>query len=1046
MAIPIKRILIKTLKITGITLAGLILIIFLLPTLFPQTITKKIQGWANGNINGSIAFSGTSLSFFKHFPSLTLTLYDVNLKGSAPFQNDTLVATKELSLGIDLSSVFQHKINIDKIYLSNAFINIQVDSSGKPNYDIYKPGKQSAEAPADTSGASLGIKQILIEKSRLVYNDQSLPMKINARDFNYNGSGDLTKDIFDLHTHTEIGSVDFYYNHQPYILSKKVNADLVTRINTKSLAFIFEKNDLHINQLPVRFKGRFEFLKDGYNMDFKVDTHDAKLTDMFTALPAEYQKMLANTTVDGIGNLQMSLTGKYIAATKTMPNLSMNFKVRNGFVANKQAPSPVKNLYLNFQTNLPGLNPDSLYVNVDSIYFNIGKDYFSSIIRVKGIKEPDVYARINTELDLEQWDKAFGVKPIDVKGRYSLHLLAEGKYAQSVQITGGLRKHRDTVITSIPKFTLSSTFSNGYFKYAGMPQALSNISFNVNANCPDNNYKHISMAMDNINATLLDNYIKGYFKLANAADFPIDAQLKTRFNLEDIKKFYPIDTLGVDLKGNLDVDVTSKGNYLPAKKRFPLTVANFKVADGSIQTKYYPHPIEKIQVNTNLVNNTGTVAGTKIIIKPISFEFENEPFMLKAILHNFSNLEYNIYSKGVINVGKIYKVFALKGYDVNGTIAANVSLKGKQSDVTAGRYDQLANKGTLRVNNIAFRTELFPKPFTISKGLFSFNKEKMQFDEFTAHYGQSQIVLNGALSNVINYALKPNASLKGDFNFNSDLLIVDDFMAYASSGQPNEVKTTSASGVVMVPKNLDLNFTANVKKVKYNGLVIKDAKSQMTINNGAINLKQTGFNLIGAPIAMDASYVSAGPQKAYFNYHINAKDFDIKKAYTHIKLFHDMATSAANAEGLVSLDYQLSGRLNGNMQPVYPSLKGGGVLSAKQLKMKGFKLFNAMGKSTGKDSISKNPDVSKVELKTTIANNIITIERTKMRMAGFRARFEGQVGLDKSLNLKFRLGLPPLGIIGIPMNITGTQDKPRIRLGNGKKEDELQGTADDNDN
>ncbi len=1043
MAATVKKTVLKTLKIGGIVLVSLILLIFLLPTLFPQTVTKKIQGWANVNINGNVTFSSTGLSFFKRFPSLTLTLYDVDLKGSSPFEKQTLVAAKEVSLGIDLSSLFENKINIDKIYINDAFINIQVDSSGKANYNIYKTSEQKQNTPADTSAASLGIKQILIEKSHLVYNDQSLPMKINASGVYYLGSGDLSKDVFDLRTHTEIQSVDFYYGNKPYIIGKKVNADLLTKINTKSLAFIFQKNDLHINQLPVQFIGKFEFLKDGYNMDFKIDTHDANLNDMFTALPAEYQKLLAQTSVKGIGNLQVELNGKYIAKDKISPNLSMNFKVRNGTVANPRAPSPIKNLYLNFQTKVPGLNPDSLYVNVDSIYFNIDKDYFSSIIRVKGVKEPEIYAKINTEIDLEKWDKAFGVKPIDVKGRYTLHLLAEGKYAKGIQVTKGIRKQRvDSVITSIPKFTLTSSFRNGYFKYASQPEALSNINFDLDANCPDNNYKHTSLKMENINATLLDNYIKGYFRMANAANFPIDAQLKTKFHLADVKKFYPIDSLGVTLKGDLNADITSKGNYVPAKKQFPKTVANFQLADGSIQTKYYPHPIEKVNVNTNVINATGTVAGTKVIIKPISFEFEGEPFMLKASLQNLNNLEYNVYSKGIINVGNIYKVFAIKGYSVNGTIAANVSLKGKQSDALAGRYDQLSNKGTLRVNNIALTSELFPKPFMISKGVFSFNQDKLQFDEFTAKYGKSQIMLNGAVSNIIDYALKPTGVLKGDFNFTSNLIIADDFMAFAPA--PGETKTSGPSGVIMVPKNLNLNFTAAVKTVKYNGLTIKDAKGQLAVNNGSINFKQTGFNLIGAPVSMDGSYTSTNPQKAFFTYHINAKDFDIKKAYNQIKLFHDMATAAGSAEGLVSLDYKLSGRLNANMQPVYPSLKGGGILSAKHLKMKGFKLFNAMGKSTGKDSLTNNPDVSKVELKTTITNNIITIERTKMRMAGFRARFEGQVGLDKSLNLKFRLGLPPLGIIGIPMNITGTQDKPKIKLGNGKKEDELQGTADDN--
>lgn len=1018
-------------------LGSLLLLMFLLPLLFPKAITQKISAWANSNINGKIAFSGTGLSFFRHFPSLTLTLNDVVLKGSAPFETDTLIAAKEISLGIDLSSVLKSKINIDKIYLSNALINIEVDSLGKANYNIYKPGPQQSNATkTDTASASLGIDQILIEKSRLVYDDQSLPMQIDAHDFNYTGSGDLSKDVFDLHTHTEIGSLDFFYGNRGYILSKKINADLVTKINTKSLAFIFQKNNLMINKLPVQFTGKFAFIKDGYDMDFKIDSHESDLSDIFTALPSAYQKMIEQTEVDGIGNIRVELAGKYLAKTNTFPNLSMNFKVRNGFVSNKKSPSPVKNLFVNLDVKVPGLNPDSLALNLDSIYFNIDKDYFSSVLRVKGFKTPDIYAKVNTEIDLEKWNRAFGIKPFQVKGRYTLHLQAQGKYATGV-MRKGLRKV-DTVITSIPKFTVHSSFKDGYFKYASLPQAIQNVSFNLDATCPDNNVKHISLAMDNLNVNVLDNYIKGYFKLANTDDFPVDAELKAKLNLADIKEVYPLDSMV--LKGNLFADIKTQGKYLPAKKKFPATVANISLKDGAIQTKYYPHPIQNIQVSTAITNHTGTLNGTGVSIKPISFEFENEPFVLKAELHNLADVAYNASAQGVLNIGKIYKVFAMKGYNVNGKIAANLSFKGKQSDALAKRYDKLQNSGTFSVRDIELSSELFPKPFLINKGVFSFDQDKMKFDAFTANYGNSVIVLNGALSNVISYALKPGSVLQGDFNLSSNQIVADDFMAFA--GTSSAASGTTATGVIIVPKNLNLNFTAEVKKLKYQDLTLNDAKSQMSVSNGNISLKQTGFNLIGSPVAMDATYTSASPKKAYFSYHINANDFDIKKAYNHIKLFHDMVTSAAHAEGLISLDYNLSGRLDANMQPVYSSLKGGGELSAKQIKMHGFKLMSSIAKSSNHDSIASNPDVSKVAIKTTIANNIITIERTKLRMAGFRARFEGQVSFDKRMDIQFRLGLPPLGIIGIPMTITGTQDKPKIRLGKGKKEDELQGTGD----
>jgi AsmA protein len=141
-----------------------------------------------------------------------------------------------------------------------------------------------------------------------------------------------------------------------------------------------------------------------------------------------------------------------------------------------------------------------------------------------------------------------------------------------------------------------------------------------------------------------------------------------------------------------------------------------------------------------------------------------------------------------------------------------------------------------------------------------------------------------------------------------------------------------------------------------------------------------------------------------------------------------MASAAEKAQGIVSLDYQLKGRLNADMMPVYPSLVGGGTLSVKDVKVRGLKMFNAVSKETSSEAM-KNPDVSKVDIKTKIKNNIMTVERFKFKFAGFRPRIEGTTSLDGKLNLKMRLGLPPLGIFGIPLTVTGTQDKPKVKVG-----------------
>jgi len=57
------------------------------------------------------------------------------------------------------------------------------------------------------------------------------------------------------------------------------------------------------------------------------------------------------------------------------------------------------------------------------------------------------------------------------------------------------------------------------------------------------------------------------------------------------------------------------------------------------------------------------------------------------------------------------------------------------------------------------------------------------------------------------------------------------------------------------------------------------------------------------------------------------------------------------------------------------------------------------------------------------------LSASNSKFAGFRPRIEGTTSFDGQLNIKMRLGLPPLGIIGIPLTVTGTKDAPKVKLG-----------------
>ncbi|MBA4317400.1 MAG: hypothetical protein C0412_03270, partial [Flavobacterium sp.] len=306
----LKSVFIKTAKYIGIGLVVTLFLMLLTPIVFSDKIKEEIKKTANKKLAGEMNYSDVNVSFFKHFPSLTLTLNDFKLNGSAPFQKERLINAKEVSFGINVSSlIFGKSIKIDEIYLSNSTINIKVNKDGLANYNVYIAEKEVEKT--DEESAAIKLDRIEIINSQMTYDDQTTQVHFDAFGFNYLGKGDLSQDIFDLYSKAKIEKLNVLYANEHYLMNKKVNADLITKINVNSLSFVFEQNDLMINQLPVDFKGKFDFLKDGYNMDFIVKSANANLQDLFTAFPPKYISWLAKTELKGKTDLLLTLKGKY---------------------------------------------------------------------------------------------------------------------------------------------------------------------------------------------------------------------------------------------------------------------------------------------------------------------------------------------------------------------------------------------------------------------------------------------------------------------------------------------------------------------------------------------------------------------------------------------------------------------------------------------------------------------------------------------------------------------------------------------------------------
>ncbi|WP_139423229.1 AsmA-like C-terminal region-containing protein [Chryseobacterium mulctrae] len=900
----IKSVLLKILKWLGIAIASILFLMFIIPILFPGQISNQVKIFANKHLAGKLDYKKTHLTFFRHFPSLTVSVDDILLKGSKPFEQDTLLAAKELSVGINLKNlIFNGEIKIDEIYVNDAYANVFVNSKGQANYNVYV--SKPSEKPKDTTeeGASIKLDLIKLKNWNIKYNDHAANVLVNAKGLNYTGKGGLSEDIFDLKTDLGIEKLDFALNRVWYAQQKSLHADLITRINTDALTFVLRKNELKINELPLKFTGFVSILKDGYNIDINAASEKTTIKDMISVLPPQYLSWAKETKIEGNSDLFFSLKGRFSEPKNLKPRLKASLKVQDGFVSNNNAPVPMNNLNMDLSVDLPSLDTNQLLLDLKNLSFDLGKNNrFKAVVRTQGVDEMKINANIKGGVDLATLDAALGLKDIEMKGL-------------------------------------------------------------------------------------------------------------------------------------MNTDIQSNGIFNMDKKLFPKTKGYFNLKNGWLKTKYYPNAIQNINILANIHNTDGTFKSLGVKFDPFKFDFEGNPVSVNADLQNFEDILYKIKAKGVLNIGRIYQVFKKEGLDVSGLIMADLSLNGRQSYATTGQYSRLDNRGNLILKNIKATTEYLPKSFYIKEGNFEFENEKMWFRKFYATYGKSDFALNGYLLNTINYFIERKGTLHGKFNLNSNYILIDEFMALKEGDNKHKSLAVEyakeehpkSSGVVIVPTNLDVSLAAKARKVEFKGLGLNNLVGTASVNKGEVYLKNTTFDIIGSRMEIDARYQNESPITANYDVALKVADFDVQRAYKEIDMVREMATAAKDVKGIVSIDYKLKGDFDGDMKPIYPSLEGGGNVNLRDVEVKNLKMLSAVGDNIGANAFN-NPDMKGVDIETHIKNNLIHVDKFTFKVSILTPSVSGTTSFNGLLDLRIRVGLPPAGWIGFPIVVTGTHEKPKIKI------------------
>lgn len=86
--------------------------------------------------------------------------------------------------------MFDDKIIFNELFITDATINLKIDSLGRNNFDIMQP---SDEVEKEESSVGLALNNFKIANSNFLYDDQSSKTYLKLDQFDYDGLIDFTE-------------------------------------------------------------------------------------------------------------------------------------------------------------------------------------------------------------------------------------------------------------------------------------------------------------------------------------------------------------------------------------------------------------------------------------------------------------------------------------------------------------------------------------------------------------------------------------------------------------------------------------------------------------------------------------------------------------------------------------------------------------------------------------------------------------------------------------------------------------------------------------
>ena len=482
-----------------------------------------------------------------------------------------------------------------------------------------------------------------------------------------------------------------------------------------------------------------------------------------------------------------------------------------------------------------------------------------------------------------------------------------------------------------------------------------------------------------------------------------------------------------------------------------------EVDNGRFKYPDLPAAVENIFVDLKILSPGGPdLDNMEVDLKRFALTMAGNPVEARMHLTTpMSDPNVDAELKADLDLSSVKKVVPMKE-ELRGHFASDVRMKGRMSDVDAGRYDQFQADGTMVLRELDYRSDSLP-PVGITKLHFAFSPRFLQLSEFDGSVGSSSMKAQGRLDNYLQWWLK-DSTLVGSFDITANRFDLNELMgpadttAAANAAAPAD---TTPMSVIEVPGNIDFRMGLAVGEVIYDKLQLTNVKGGLHVHDQRVDLKDVLFNLFSGTVTMAGAYDTKDAKRPRIDMNYDVREIDIEQSVAYMDLIQKMAPIAKSCKGRFSTDLTMQAVLNDRMEPDMSTLQGRGTFSTKSVRVDGFQPLVDIAKALKLKGI-ENTTIQDINFVYRIVDGkMITdpfpvkIDRVKATVGGSTAFADQAIDYDMKAKVPsdmFGAGAAQTvaGLLGtvnsalgsnftvpaeldVQVKITGTVDKPIVK-------------------